>query len=238
MAEEVSPPAEVVAPPSAPRRKRSGVNRWVAGGIGLLVVALAIWFGVRYLEDSARYVSTDDALVDSNLVPIAPLASGTLAVWQVRPGDTVRAGQVLGEVRPASGSTYMNITAPIDGTILRVDGKEGQVVAQAQALAYVANLGTMYITAYIDEGQIHRVRPGQPVEVTVDAGGGTVYQGTVREVLGAAASSFALIPSSDRSNGNFTKVTQRIEVHIDIGPTDGAALYPGVNAYVRINTAS
>lgn len=230
MAEE-----EVVAPPA---RRRAGGRRWVIGGIGLLVAAAAIWFGVRYMQDAARYVSTDDAMVDSNLVPVAPLAAGTLSIWQVRPGDVVRAGQVLGEVRPAAGSAYVNITAPIDGTVLRVDGKEGQVVAQAQALAYVANLDTLYITAYVDEGQIHKVHPGQPVEVTVDAGGGVVYQGTVREVLGAAASSFALIPSSDRSNGNFTKVTQRVEVHINIGSTAGAALYPGTNAYVRINTAS
>ncbi|NTU86109.1 MAG: HlyD family efflux transporter periplasmic adaptor subunit [Chloroflexales bacterium] len=228
MAEEVSPP---------PARRRAPGGRLVFGVVGLLVAAAAIWFGVRYVQDSARYVSTDDALVDSNLVSVAPLASGTLSIWQVKPGDTVRAGQVIGEVKPAAGSAYLNITAPIDGTILRVDGKEGQVVAQAQTLAYVANLNTLYITAYIDEGMIHKVHPGQPVEVTVDAGGGIVYQGTVREVLGAAAGSFALIPSSDRSNGNFTKVTQRVEVHIDIGPTDGAALYPGVNAYVRIRTA-
>lgn len=236
MAEEVSPPAEAVSPPPARRRPSVG-KRLVAGAVGLLVVAAAIWFGVRYVQDAARYVSTDDAMVNSNLVPVAPLASGTLAIWRVKPGDTVRTGQVLGEVRPASGSTYVNITAPIDGTILRVDGKEGQVVAQAQALAYVANLNTMYITAYIDEGMIHKVHAGQQVDVTVDAGGGAVYQGTVREVLGAAAGSFALIPSSDRSNGNFTKVTQRIEVHIDIGPTDSSTLYPGVNAYVRIHIA-
>jgi multidrug resistance efflux pump len=218
------------------RRPRVAGRRLVFGLVGLVVVAAAIWFGVRYVQDAARYVSTDDSLVDSNLVPIAPIASGTLSIWRVRPGDSVRAGQVLGEVRPASGSSYINITAPIDGTVLRVDGKEGQVVAQAQALAYVANLDTMYITAYIDESLIHKVRTGMPADVTIDSTGSTLYHGTVSEVLGATASTFALIPSSDRSNGNFTKITQRVEVHIDIGPTGGSTLYPGVNAYVRIRT--
>jgi len=208
----------------------------VFGFVGLVVVVTAIWFGVRYVQESARYVSTDDSLVDSNLVPIAPMSSGTLSIWQVKPGEIVHAGQVLGEVRPATGSSYVNIIAPIDGTVLRVDGKEGQVVAQAQALAYVANLNTMYITAYIDESQIHKIHPGLPAEVTIDSTGSTLYHGTVTEVLGATASTFALIPSSDRSNGNFTKITQRVEVHIDIGPTGGSTLYPGVNAYVRIRT--
>jgi len=225
------------APSTMPgSRRRIRARPLIIGLVVLIVLAAAARFGYNYYVDSTLYVSTDDALVDSNMVSVAPLTSGTLVRWRVKPGDKVRMGQVLGQVKPSTGTVYMGITAPIDGTVLRVDAKEGQVVAQAQALAYVANLNAMRITAYIDESVIHKVQAGQPVEVTVDATGGTVYHGTVSEVLPAAASSFALIPSSDRSTGNFTKVTQRIEVHIDIGPTDGSALYPGENAYVRIRT--
>ena len=238
-ADALPPEAAPTAPPAAaPRaRGRIRVRPLLFGLLALVVVAAAVRFGYNYYLDSTLYVSTDDALVDSNLVSIAPLGAGTLAIWRVKPGDTVHNGQVIGQVRPATGTSYVNITSPIDGTILRVDGKEGQVVGQAQAIAYVANLNAMHITAFIDESAIHKVRPGEPVEVTVDATGGTVFKGTVSEVLPAAASSFALIPSTDRSNGNFTKVTQRIEVHIDIGATDGSVLYPGENAYVRIRTA-
>lgn len=223
---------------AAAPRPRARIRRrpLLIGVVGLIVLALVARFGYTYYINSTRYVTTDDALVDSNMVSVAPLASGTLVIWRIKPGDTVRAGQVLGQVKPTTGSAYSNITAPINGTILRVDGKEGQVVGQAQALAYVANLNAMHITAYIDESVIHKVHVGQPVEVTVDATGSNVYSGTVSEVLPATASSFALIPSSDRSTGNFTKVSQRIEVHIDIGATSGTTLYPGENAYVRIRT--
>ena len=224
-------------PTTAPRRgARSTTRPLLLMLLALIVLALAARFGYTYYLDSTLYVTTDDALVDSNLVSVAPTGSGTLSIWRIRPGDKVRAGQVLGQVKPATGSAYLNITAPIDGTILRVDGREGQVVAQAQALAFVANLEAMHITAYIDERAIQKVHLGQDVEVTVDASGGTLYHGTVSEVLPATASSFALLPSSDRSTANFTKVTQRIEVHIDIGSTSGSALYPGENAYVRIRT--
>jgi multidrug resistance efflux pump len=230
-------PAQPV-PAAVPRvRRRIGTRQLIIGAVVIIVVALLARFGYTYYIDSTLYVTTDDALVDSNLVSIAPVGSGTLAIWRVKPGDKVRSGQVLGQVKPATGSSYLNITAPIDGTILRVDGREGQVVAQAQALAYIANLDTMRITAYIDESAIHKIHAGQTVDVTVDATGSNVYHGTVSEVLPATASSFALIPSTDRSNGNFTKVTQRIEVHIDIGSTSGTTLYPGENAYVRIRTA-
>lgn len=223
------------APPRTTKRMRR--RPLILGAVGLIVLALVARFGYTYYVDSTLYVTTDDALVDSNMVTVAPLASGTLAIWRIKPGDRVRGGQVVGQVRPTTGTVFMNITAPIDGTVLRVDGKEGQVVAQAQALAYVANLDAMRITAYVDESQIHKVHAGQPVEVTVDATGSNVYQGTVSEVLPATASSFAIIPSSDRTTSNFTKVTQRIEVHISIGSTAGTALYPGENAYVRIRTA-
>ena len=233
-------PADAPQPASSAAlrpHRRIRTRPLVLGLVVLVVLAAAVRFGYSYYIDSTLYVTTDDALVDSNMVSVAPLTSGTLVRWQVKPGDKVRMGQVIGQLKPATGTVYMGITAPIDGTILRVDGKEGQVVAQAQALAYVANLNAMRITAYIDESVIHKVQAGQPVEVTVDATGSTVYHGTVSEVLPATASSFALIPSTDRSTGNFTKVTQRIEVHIDIGATDGSALYPGENAYVRIRIA-
>jgi multidrug resistance efflux pump len=230
-------PAESTQPaPTTSPRRRIKTRPLLIGLVVLIILAVAARFGYTYYLDSTLYVSTDDAMVDSNLVAVAPIGSGTLSIWRIKPGDKVRAGQVIGQVKPATGSAYINIIAPIDGTILRVDGKEGQVVAQAQALAYVANLDALHITAYIDEGAIHKIHPGQPVEVTVDATGSNIYRGTISEVLPATASSFALIPSSDRSNGNFTKVTQRIEVHIDIGSTSGTALYPGENAYVRIRT--
>jgi multidrug resistance efflux pump len=239
MTTETIPAEQNQSPPTTAPRARVQIRTrpLVIGLIGLIVLAVVARFGYTYYIDSTLYVTTDDALVDSNLVSVAPLGSGTLAIWRVKPGDKVRAGQVVGQIKPASGSTYINITAPIDGTILRVDGREGQVVAQAQPLAYVANLAAMHITAYIDESAIHKIHAGQTVDVTVDATGGSVYHGTVSEVLPATASSFALIPSTDRSNGNFTKVTQRIEIHIDIGSTSGTALYPGENAYVRIRTA-
>jgi multidrug resistance efflux pump len=233
-------PAEPTQPaPTMPPQTRGRIRaRPIIIGIVVVIVLLAIArFGYNYYIDSTLYVTTDDALVDSNLVSVAPIGSGTLSIWRIKPGDKVRAGQVLGQVKPAAGSAYINILAPSDGTILRVDGLEGEVVAQAQPLAYVANLDAMHITAFIDESVIHKIHAGQTVDVTVDATGSNVYHGTVSEVLPATASSFALIPSTDRTNGNFTKVTQRIEVHIDIGSTSGTALYPGENAYVRIRTS-
>jgi multidrug resistance efflux pump len=226
----------VSAPPRTQPRIR--LRPFVIGLVILIVLAVGANFGYNYWRDTTLYVTTDDALVDSNMAPIAASGTGTLVVWRVKPGDKVRTGQVIGVIRPApsaSAPASINVQAPVDGTVLRVDGEEGQFVGAAQPLAYVADLNHLTITAYIDETSIHKIQPGQQVDVTVDASGSTLYQGTVKEILPATASQFALLQTIDRTTANFTKVTQRVEVHIDLGSTTTSRLYPGESAYVRIH---
>jgi multidrug resistance efflux pump len=206
----------------------------------VLLIALVIsgTVGYRYWHDATSYISSDDALVDATMQSVTSPGSGTLVEWNAQPGAHVTAGEVIGIVRTTPGlagvSSY-TVIAPIDGTLLRVDAHTGQNVSPAAPLAYVADFDHLRITAYVDETEIHAVRVGQLVDITVDATGGTAYQGTVSEIIPATAGQFALLPSSDRSTGNFTKVTQRVEVRIALNTTGGAQLYPGENASVRIH---
>lgn len=194
--------------------------------------------GYTYWRNATLYISTDDALVDATIQSVTSPGTGTLVVWRARPGAHVVAGDVIGIVRATPGissaSSY-DIIAPIDGTLLRVDAHEGQNISPALPLAYVADLDHLRITAYIDETEIHAVQLGHLVDITVDATGSAPYTGTVSEIIPATAGQFALLPSSDRSTGNFTKVTQRVEVRIALQPIGGAQLYPGENASVRIH---
>ncbi len=207
--------------------------------LGLLVVlAGAIAAGYYYWRSTTLFVTTDDALIDSNMTAVASPGTGTLRSWRVEPGMQVRAGQTMGFVKPAPSAASQSsfpITAPVEGTVIRVDGAEGQVIGAAQPLAYVADLDHLTVTAFIDEADIHRVQPGQLVEVTVDADANKTFSGVIKEIVPAAASEFALLQTIDRTTANFTKVAQRIEVHIDLGSTAGSGLYPGMSAYVRIH---
>lgn len=207
--------------------------------LGLLIVLVAAGGGgYFYWRNLTLYVTTDDALVDSNMTAVASPGTGTLRSWRIEPGMQVQGGQTIGFVKPAPSAASQSsfpVTAPVDGTVIRVDGKEGQVIGAAQPLAYVADLDHLTVTAYINETDIQRVRVGQRVEVTVDADGNKTYNGIIQEVMPAAASEFALLQTTDRTTANFTKVTQRVEVHIDLGSTTDSGLYPGMNAYVRIH---
>ena len=229
-------PAAAAAPAQPARRLR---GRPLAFGLILLVaLGVASVVGDRYWRDATLYITTDDALIDATMQSVTSPGAGTLVAWKAQPGTHVTAGQLIGIGRSTPGlssaSSY-NVIAPIDGTLLRVDAHEGQAVSPALPLAYVADLDHLRVTAFIDETEIHAVQIGQPVDITVDATGNTLYQGTVSEIIPATAGEFALLPSSDRSTGNFTKVTQRVEVRIALTSPGGALLYPGENANVRIH---
>jgi multidrug resistance efflux pump len=228
--------------PSSPELKpRARWRTWlIITGVLVIVVGIAVG-GYIYFRDAALYVTSDDALVHSNLTPVAATGAGTLQTWLIEPGAKVTVDQTIGFVRPAlSGlaSDSFKITAPVDGTVIRIDGKVGQVVGPYQPLAYVADLNNLTIRAYINETEIQRVKVGQPVDVTVDATGSLTYHGTVKAIMPATASEFSLLPASDRTTANFTKVIQRIIVDIELGNTTNSGLYPGMSASVSIHAPS
>ena len=228
--------------PSSPEPKpRAPWRTWlIMAGVLVIVVVIAAG-GYIYFRNAALYVTSDDALVHSNLTPVAATGAGTLQTWLIESGAKVTVDQTIGFVRPPLGGAAADsfkITAPVDGTVIRIDGKVGQVVGPFQPLAYVADLDNLTIRAYIDETEIQRVKAGQPVDVTVDATGGLTYHGTVKTIMPATASEFSLLPASDRTTANFTKVIQRIIVDIDLGNTTNSGLYPGMSASVTIHAPS
>src|SRR5262245_38881937 len=103
--------------PAAGTRPRAGggVRRILLVLLLLGILAAAGFFGYRYWLDSQLYLSSDDALVDSNLTSIASPSGGTLIIWKIQPGETITAGQIIGTVRPAPGSalTSIDVKAPI-----------------------------------------------------------------------------------------------------------------------------
>src|SRR5262245_57712672 len=131
------------APAASPRtRARIRTRPLLIGLVVIVLIGVAARFGYNYWLDTITYISTDDALVDANMTTVMTTGSGVLAVWRAKIGDRVRAGQVIGLVRPAPGATAgvsFEVTAPINGTLVRVDGKEGQIISAAQPIAYGAD---------------------------------------------------------------------------------------------------
>ena len=132
---------------------------------------------------------------------------------------------------------YGIITSPGSGRIAKRNAEPGQLVQPGQSLMAVVDDSTVWVVANLKETQLENIRPGQPVEVTVDAYGGHIFRGQVESIQGATGARFALLPP-DNATGNFTKVVQRVPVKIilDRSSFGSYVLRPGMSVEVAIST--
>ncbi|WP_226584504.1 HlyD family secretion protein [Acuticoccus sediminis] len=113
--------------------------------------------------------------------------------------------------------SYTRIAAPISGTIGQKAVRTGAYVTVGTTLLSIVPLDKLYVRANIRETQLARVRPGQTVEITVDALPGQIFTGTVESLGPASGVSYSAI-APQNATGNFTKVVQRLPVRISIEP--------------------
>jgi membrane fusion protein (multidrug efflux system) len=154
---------------------------------------------------------------------------------QQRAADLQGAKAALAAARLKLG--YTKVTAPFDGVVGQRQVQPNDYVNIGSNLIAVVPLPNVYAIANYKETQLTRVRPGQPVDVTVDTFASEKLRGRVARVAPASGSQFALLPP-DNATGNFTKVVQRVPVRIefDKGQALLDRLLPGMSVVTRIHT--
>jgi len=133
--------------------------------------------------------------------------------------------------------SFTEIRAPVDGVIGNRAAQVGDFVQTGQRVAALVPLSDVFIDANFKETQLARLRPGQPVSITVDALPDEKLDGVVASVSPASGAVFSLLPP-DNATGNFTKIVQRLSVRIRV-PADVAergALRPGMSVVAAVNT--
>ncbi len=212
----------------------------------LIFVALAAIGGAiaYWIYDSYNFYRTDDAQVSAKTVSVNAPVSGSLTSLTVKLGDQVTAGQTIGAITPISTTTIpgtggsptpINLTSPIDGTILQVATVQGQNVSPGLPIVQVTNTNQLSVIAYVDENSISNVDVGQTVDISIDAYNGTSFTGHVVQIVPAAAGVFSLIPNEDPTSGNFTKVGQRIPVVVSLDSNQSKNIVTGMSASVTIH---
>ena len=129
------------------------------------------------------------------------------------------------------------VRAPVDGTFSNRLVNTGDFITLGQRLGNVVPLDDVFIDANYKETQLKRIRPGQPVTISVDAYGHRKFEGVVDSIAPAAGSVFTLLPP-DNATGNFTKIVQRLPVRIRV-PRDVARenlLRAGMSVYATVDT--
>ncbi|XYD11927.1 HlyD family secretion protein (plasmid) [Methylobacterium sp. NMS12] len=123
---------------------------------------------------------------------------------------------------------YTTIRSVQSGRVVRLTGGIGQLAQAGQTLStFVPD--DIWVTANYKETQITDMRPGQPVDIAIDAYPDRKIHGTLASVQPGSGTAFSLLPAQN-ATGNYVKVTQRIPVKIIVKdwPTD-VSIGPGMS---------
>jgi membrane fusion protein (multidrug efflux system) len=133
--------------------------------------------------------------------------------------------------------SYTVVRAAVDGLVSQRTVEVGQVIQPGQSLLSVVPLNDVWVTANFKENQLAKMRPGQRVEIRVDAAKGRKFTGKVDSIAAATGSRFSLLPP-ENATGNYVKVVQRVPVKIvfDPGQDPDHRLRPGMSAVPTVFT--
>ncbi|HYX43058.1 MAG TPA: HlyD family efflux transporter periplasmic adaptor subunit, partial [Pyrinomonadaceae bacterium] len=94
--------------------------------------------------------------------------------------DAERARAQLREVR--ANRSDLTIVAPFDATVATRTAEPGEVVAPGTPIVTLVNLNQVYLRAFVPEGDIGRVRVGQPARVYLDSNPNQPVDATVSRI--------------------------------------------------------
>jgi membrane fusion protein, multidrug efflux system len=129
--------------------------------------------------------------------------------------------------------------SPVTGVIAKKWLLAGDIIQPGQSVYTVTENNSKLVVAFLEETKISEISQGQEVKFTIDAFPHVKFYGKVTLVGSSTASVFSLIPANNAS-GNFTKVTQRIQIKVSIdGVSSGKDLseyniLAGMSAVIKI----
>jgi membrane fusion protein, multidrug efflux system len=133
--------------------------------------------------------------------------------------------------------SHTDIRAPFDGVVGDKTVALGDYLQPGTQIMAVVPLSQVYILANYKETQITNIRPGQTVDVSVDAFPNLKVTGWVDSVFPDSGQEFALLPP-DNATGNFTKIVQRVpvKIYLHLNPELIGKLRPGLSVEPSIDT--
>ena len=184
---------------------------------------------VRTLEDQKRQLDRTKSLHDRGLATEQQLEAAVLSVKtresQLSAGRT-QLVQIEANLQAAELNVgYTQIRSPIDGVVIQRRVNVGQAVQASTSsptfFLLCTPLETLKLTAWVDEADIGRVRPGQEVAFQVGTFGSEKFYGTVD----------AIRLNATTSNG---VVTYPVWINV---PNDELRLRPGMTAQVFVHVS-
>ena len=130
--------------------------------------------------------------------------------------------------------SYTRIVAPDSGYVTRKAVQPGNFVQTGQALMALVS-DRVWVVANFKETQLAHMRPGQPVDLRIDAYPGEKLRGRVDSIQAGSGARFSLLPP-ENATGNYVKVVQRVPVKIVFvePPPASIKIGPGMSVAPRV----
>jgi membrane fusion protein (multidrug efflux system) len=129
--------------------------------------------------------------------------------------------------------------APTAGLIGKRWLLPGDIAQPGQSIYNIVNSDNLWVSVYLEETKLENLHIGQQVIFTLDTYPGVTFMGKIFTLGSNTAAQFSLIPANNAS-GNYTKVTQRVQLKISIDGTregkslSGYRILSGMSAIVKI----
>jgi membrane fusion protein (multidrug efflux system) len=108
--------------------------------------------------------------------------------------------------------SYCTMVAPVSGIVTHRTVSTGNYVNAGQALFALVQ-DDRWVTANYKETQLADIRPGQDVDLVIDAAPGVTFHGKVDSFQGGTGTAFSVLPA-ENATGNYVKIVQRLPVKI------------------------
>ena len=164
-------------------------------------------------------------------------AQASLKVAQ-RQIDTLKAQRASAEANLAQAQAQRDQAQLNLGYTTVIADQPGRVVNLTGAVGQYAQTGTnltmfvpdeIWVVANYKETQLDHMRPGQPVDMEIDAYPERDFHGHVASVQPGSGPAFSLLPP-ENATGNYVKIVQRVPVKIILeNPPPDVSLGPGMS---------
>jgi len=130
--------------------------------------------------------------------------------------------------------SYCTIVAPVAGIVTHRTVDSGNYVSSGQPLFALVQ-DDRWVTANFKETQLAGIRPGQDVELSIDAVPSLTFHGKVDSFQAGTGTAFSTLPA-ENATGNYVKIVQRLPVKIVFDDTrvKDYPLAPGMSVTPRV----
>jgi HlyD family secretion protein len=140
----------------------------------------------RQVEAARGAVTAARANLSNPAIRTAQVAAVRGQILQARAdiaaatADAQRARAQLDEAR--ANRSDLQVIAPFSGTVVTRTAEPGEVIVAGTPIITLLNLAEVYLRAFVPEGQIGRVRIGQPARVYLDSAPKTPIEAVVSRI--------------------------------------------------------